>query len=65
MTVWLGSELNVDVMLSQCLRYGIIDLFVDIMKVKKVANEDGTASLIQLIAVMKRFMDASGSEEWD
>ena len=57
--------LNVDVMLSQCLRYGIIDLFVDIMKVKKVANEDGTASLIQLIAVMKRFMDASGSEEWD
>ena len=51
-------------MLSQCLRYGIIDLFVDIMKVKKVANEDGTASLIQLIAVMKRFMDASGSEEW-
>ena len=54
--------MNVDVMLSQCLRYGIIDLFVDIMKVKKVANEDGTASLIQLIAVMKRFMDASGSE---
>lgn len=52
-------------MLGQCLRYGIIDLFVDIMKVKKVANEDGTASLIQLIAVMKRFMDASGSEEWD
>ena len=61
----MGSALNVDVMLSQCLRYGIIDLFVDIMKVKKVANEDGTASLIQLIAVMKRFMDASGSEEWD
>ena len=57
--------MNVDVMLSQCLRYGIIDLFVDIMKVKQVANEDGTASLIQLIAVMKRFMDASGSEEWD
>ena len=57
--------MNVDVMLSQCLRYGIIDLFVDIMKVKKVANEDGTASLIQLIAVMKRFMDASGSEERD
>lgn len=57
--------MNVDVMLSQCLRYGIIDLFVDIMKVKKVANEDRTASLIQLIAVMKRFMDASGSEEWD
>lgn len=57
--------MNVDVMLSQCLRYGIIDLFVDIMKVKKVANEDGTASLIQLIAVMKRFMDASGSEECD
>ena len=57
--------MNVDVMLSQCLRYGIIDLFADIMKVKKVANEDGTASLIQLIAVMKRFMDASGSEEWD
>ena len=57
--------MNVDVMLSQCLRYGIIDLFVDIMKVKKVANEDGPASLIQLIAVMKRFMDASGSEEWD
>ena len=57
--------MNVGVMLDQCLRYGIIDLFVDIMKVKKVANEDGTASLIQLIAVMKRFMDASGSEEWD
>ena len=57
--------MNVDVMLSQCLRYGIIDLFVDIMKVTQGANEDGTASLIQLIAVMKRFMDASGSEEWD
>lgn len=56
----MGSALNVDGMLRQCLRYGIIDLFVDIVKVKKVANEDGTASLIQLIAVMKRFMDASG-----
>lgn len=48
-------------MVSQCLRYGIIDLFVDIVKVKKVANEDGTPRLIQLIAVMKRFMDASGT----
>ena len=57
-------ELNVDGMTAQCLRFGILDLFVDIVKTKKVAKEDGTASLIQLIAVMKRFMDASGDGAW-
>ena len=50
-------------LLEKCLKNGILDLFTDIMKAKRVVSEEATQQLMQLIGVMRQFVSHAGRRD--
>lgn len=55
----------IEELIEKCLRFGVLELFTDVLKLKRVLKEEATQLLIQLIGVMRKFVTpASRNNEY-
>ena len=50
-------------LVEKCLKKGVLEVFTDILKLKRVVKEEATQQLIQLIGVMRKFVAPAGRND--
>ena len=43
-------------LVEKCLKKGVLKVFTDILRLKRVVKEEATQQLLQLIGVMRKFV---------
>lgn len=47
-------------LVEKCLKKGVLKVFTDILRLKRVVKEEATQQLLQLIGVMRKFVVLAG-----